>query len=151
LLPTKTYKYPQAIISRSMSKMRRVSDFANRLKEYIEIHNMTYAVLSNLTGENSQTLNRYVLGQRIPKIDSAIRIAEALGVSPMWLQGYDEPMYCSTHHNEKLNESERKLINEFRKLNAEGQEASIDYIKYLTTLIKYKKCNSSKFSDSKET
>lgn len=40
---------------------------------------------------NPQTLNRYVLGQREPKIGTAAAIARSLGVDPLWLQGFNVP------------------------------------------------------------
>lgn len=39
-----------------------------------------------------QTLSRYELEQRVPKIDTAVEIAESLGINPLWLQGYNVPM-----------------------------------------------------------
>jgi transcriptional regulator with XRE-family HTH domain len=126
-------------------EMNRVSTFAERLKEYMKMHNdMSYAMLAKITGENPQTLNRYVLGKRSPKIDSVISIATKLGVSPMWLQGYDEPM-IPNHETaeEKFSETELELIKQFRSLNKDGQQAAIDYMNYLTTLAKYKKCDCS--------
>jgi transcriptional regulator with XRE-family HTH domain len=120
--------------------MNRVSTFAERLKEYMRIHNMSYVMLAKMTGENPQTLNRYVLGKRSPKIDSAIYIAAKLGVSPMWLQGYDEPMIEKKESTKDiLSESELQLIQKFRNLNDDGKQAALEYMNYLTTLSKYKK------------
>ena len=69
--------------------MDRVSTISKRLKDYRSETNKTLADLSRITGIPAQTLNRYELGQRIPKIDAAVKIAEAIGVNPLWLQGYD--------------------------------------------------------------
>lgn len=68
--------------------MERVSTFAERLKEYMDTNDMTYDELSKKADTPAQTLNRYVLGQRIPKIDAATDIAAKLGVNSLWLQGY---------------------------------------------------------------
>lgn len=35
----------------------------------------------------AQTLNRYELGQRKPKIDTAVEIAESLNINPLWVFG----------------------------------------------------------------
>ena len=69
--------------------MDRLSTFAKRLKMYREYKNITLSDLERITGIPAQTLNRYELAQRTPKIDIANIIAEKLGVSPLWLQGYD--------------------------------------------------------------
>jgi transcriptional regulator with XRE-family HTH domain len=71
--------------------MEQISAFADRLKEYMDLHQMTYDDLSKITKVPAQTLNRYVLGQRIPKIDAATEIARKIGVSPLWLQGFNVP------------------------------------------------------------
>lgn len=69
--------------------MKRVSDFASRLKEYREQSGLTQLDMSKQCGIPYQTLSRYELRQRIPKVDTAVEIAEALGINPLWLQGYD--------------------------------------------------------------
>jgi toxin-antitoxin system, antitoxin component, xre family len=87
--------------------MQLVSNFAERLKEYMHQHDMTFDTLSKKTGIPAQTLNRYSLGQRIPKVDVAADIAIKLNVDPLWLQGFD------THEDAK-NEKEafkNKLID----------------------------------------
>ena len=72
--------------------MDRTSAVSKRLKEYREIHGLTLSELSAKCGVPAQTLNRYELEQRIPKIDTAVSIAEALGINPLWLQGYSTPL-----------------------------------------------------------
>lgn len=72
--------------------MDRVTSFAKRIKEYREDHDLTLAEMEKITGVPAQTINRYELEQRHPKIDVAISIAEKLGVNALWLQGYDVPV-----------------------------------------------------------
>lgn len=72
--------------------MERVSNISKRLKEYRERFNLTQLDISKKCGIPYQTLSRYELGQRKPKIDTAVEIAEALGINPLWLQGYNVPM-----------------------------------------------------------
>ena len=72
--------------------MERVSDVSQRLKEYRDKMNFTLSEVSQKCSVPAQTLNRYELGQRKPKIDTAVEIAEALNINPLWLQGYDVPM-----------------------------------------------------------
>ena len=71
--------------------MNVISSFGERLKALREQKNMTLADVADITGIPAPTLNRYELGQRTPKITMANIIAEKLGVSSMWLQGYDVP------------------------------------------------------------
>lgn len=72
--------------------MKQISSIASRIREYREREDLTLAEMAQITGVPAQTLNRYELGKRAPKIDVAVQIAERLGVNPLWLQGYDVPV-----------------------------------------------------------
>lgn len=67
------------------------SNLGQRLRLVMEEGGLSYEQLGDLLGMNPQTLNRYVLGQREPKAKTATAMAVALGVAPLWLQGYDVP------------------------------------------------------------
>lgn len=69
--------------------MKKVTEFSERLKAYRTSHGLSFADLEALTGIPAQTLNRYELGQRVPKIDMAYDIAQKLGVNLLWLQGFE--------------------------------------------------------------
>lgn len=71
--------------------MEQVSTFGARLRVLMTEQGETYLSLAQRLHMNPQTLNRYVLEQRSPKVTSAAAIAGALGVNPLWLQGYDVP------------------------------------------------------------
>ncbi|MBC8586086.1 helix-turn-helix domain-containing protein [Youxingia wuxianensis] len=73
--------------------MERLSNVSARLKEYRDIKGLTLSDLEKLINIPAQTLNRYELSQRVPKIDTAIEIAEKLSINPLWLQGYNVGMY----------------------------------------------------------
>ena len=70
--------------------MERESSLGGRLRRLMEEEGLSYEQLGERLGMNPQTLNRYVLGQREPKIGTASAMA-ALGVDPLWLLGYDVP------------------------------------------------------------
>lgn len=72
--------------------MERISNIAQRLKEYRERFGLTLSDVSKKCKIPMQTLSRYELEQRVPKIDTAVEIAESLGINPLWLQGYNVPM-----------------------------------------------------------
>ena len=71
--------------------MEQESTFGARLRGLMEERGLSYEQLGTLLGRNPQTLNRYVLGRREPKIGTAAAIARALGVDPLLPQGYDVP------------------------------------------------------------
>lgn len=79
--------------------MERISDVSRRLKEYRDKFGVTLADISAKCNIPAQTLNRYELGQRTPKIDTAVEIAESLKINPLWLQGYDVPMIDALPNN----------------------------------------------------
>ena len=71
--------------------MVQESSFGARLRALMEEQGWSYEQLGARLGMNAQTLNRYVLRRREPKIGTAAAMALALGVDPLWLQGYDVP------------------------------------------------------------
>lgn len=69
--------------------MNRTSTFANRIKEYRVLNKLTLAEMSQKTGIPAQTINRYELGQHVPKVDTAAEMADILNINILWLLGYD--------------------------------------------------------------
>lgn len=106
--------------------MTRIATFAIRLKEYRETNDLTLADMESKTGIPAQTINRYELGQRIPKIDTAIAIADALNINPLWLQGYnvDIKRPASGNGNEP---SDQELINLWKSLAPEDVLRAKDF------------------------
>lgn len=71
--------------------MKQESSIGARLRTVMAEQGLSYEQLGERLHMNPQTLNRYVLGQREPKIGTAAAMAHALGVDPLWLQGFDVP------------------------------------------------------------
>lgn len=105
--------------------MDRITTFATRLKEYREQFSLTLAEISARTGVPAQTLNRYELSQRIPKIDTANEIAEKLSINSLWLQGYDVPIdvFGEPAETDGLSESVIQLIEVAKTLSDEEASA----------------------------
>lgn len=68
---------------------KKVNSFAARLKQTRSEKGMTLEEFSKLIDIPAQTINRYELEQRVPKIDVVEKIAEKLALNPLWIQGYD--------------------------------------------------------------
>lgn len=107
--------------------MKRVATIASRLKEYRNSNRLTLADFSEMTGVPAQTLNRYELGQRAPKIDVAVEIAESLSINPLWLQGYDvsiekEPTFANEGG---LRKKERLIYERLSRLNSENLDIAL--------------------------
>ena len=75
--------------------MEIVSTFGKRLSEFRSEKDLTLEELGNVTDIPPQTLNRYELGYRTPKVDTASDIAVAIGVNPLWLNGFDVSQYLA--------------------------------------------------------
>lgn len=72
--------------------MSKISTFACRLRELLEIKGITKAELSRITGINKSSLTHYVKGDWEGKQDAVYAIATAMGVNEAWIMGYDVPM-----------------------------------------------------------
>ena len=104
--------------------MKRVSKISERIKQYRERMDWTLADMEEKTSCPAQTLNRYELGQRIPKIDTAIELAEKLSINPLWLQGYDVPCdFSESEDGQNLSSEENAHIQKYRLLDPYGKEA----------------------------
>lgn len=68
------------------------SDFASRLSLALDLRNMKAADLSKQTGVSEGTISCYINGKYEAKQNRVRVFADALGVNPVWLMGYDVPM-----------------------------------------------------------
>ena len=100
--------------------MEQESTFGARLRGLMEERGLSYEQLGTLLGRNPQTLNRYVLGRREPRIGTAASIARALEVDPLWLQGYDVPRTPPSAGIDLLQQGAVELIHVPSGLGAVG-------------------------------
>lgn len=107
--------------------MEKVSNVGARIKEYRETENLTLMDIEKLTGIRAQTLNRYELNQRKPKIDIAIDIAEKLNINPLWLLGYDVGIEPVSAKNALI----EHILYGIAQLTPENQERLSDYLALL--------------------
>lgn len=64
----------------------------NRIAEALTIRNMKQVELAEKTGISKGTINNWLKQRYQPKQKALYTLANALGVSEMWLAGYDVPM-----------------------------------------------------------
>lgn len=74
----------------------KISTFAVRFREALEIRHMTQTELHERTGIGKGSISTYLKGTWKPKQDKVDLIAQALRVDPAWLMGYDVPMDPAT-------------------------------------------------------
>lgn len=66
-----------------------MEDLKDRLKKALNSKGWTGADLARASGVNKSEVSRYLHGQVVPKQTKIGKMAEALGVSPAWLLGFD--------------------------------------------------------------
>ena len=75
-----------------MKKSERVATTPERLREAMKLAGKKQIDLAQETGLSHSTISRYLSGNVEPRQDAATKLAAVLGVSEMWLWGYDVPM-----------------------------------------------------------
>lgn len=73
----------------SNNNYKKVSSTASRLREALDAAGMKQADLVRKTGLDRGAVSSYLSGKYEPKQMSTHKMARALGVSEMWLVGYD--------------------------------------------------------------
>lgn len=74
-----------------MKEYERSSSTPERLKEAMRAANMKQVDIASATGLSKGTISRYLSGEVEPRRDAVHKLAVALGVTEMWLYGYDVP------------------------------------------------------------
>ena len=115
-----------------------MATFKERLELALRNANMNQETLAKLTGIKKGLFPQWKNGKAKPKIETARKMAEILGVDANWLRGDD------------IDTKETKLVDNYRKLNELGQEKAFDYIEDLTEQEKYTKRNSCVLKNEKQ-
>ena len=74
----------------------KVATFARRLREGLDVREMTQAELAKRSGISKSSISRYIKGDWEGKQSAVYELAKALGVTEAWLMGYDVPMESDT-------------------------------------------------------
>ena len=72
------------------------SETAKRLTTAMSLANITQQELSDRSGVGKASISQYCNGSHAPSNVSAGKMAKVLGVSPVWLMGFDVPMERTT-------------------------------------------------------
>lgn len=99
-----------------------MTEVKDRLREALLINGMTASELAKKSGLNKGAISKYLKGTVIPKQSAIGVMADALGVSPAWLLGYDVPIKEDEIDLNKLNETNRALLTGYFKALLDSQE-----------------------------
>lgn len=114
-----------------------VEPCAVRLRRALDIRNMRQSDLCEKTKIPKSAISHYLSGSFVPKQDRAFIIAQALGVDPAWLMGYDVPMEKKEEPEEKKNspdelqltEGDRELFEVLKLIPADHRRVILDMIR----------------------
>lgn len=102
---------------------------ATRIKKALSIRNMTQTELCARAKISKSSLSEYLSGKYIPRQDKVFILAQALGVDPVWLWGYDVPMETQKEISPgkvELTEGEKMMLSVFRLIPEEQQRAFLE-------------------------
>lgn len=118
----------------------KVSTTAERLKEYMDKHNLKQVDILAKTEPyckkynvkmNKSDISQYLSGKTEPGQDKLVVLAKALNVSEIWLMGYDEDDANVKQYNEDEDEKIAILNRNAKKLTPEQRQQLIDMAKVL--------------------
>lgn len=98
-----------------------IDKFSKRLNLALSKSGMSAAELSRKTGLSESIIASYRAGRYAPKQSRLYTIAQALGVTPGWLLGYDSD-------SQNLDNAIADLMSQ---MTEEQKSQALDYIKYL--------------------
>lgn len=102
---------------------------AIRIKKALSIRNMTQTELCAKAKISKSSLSEYLSGKYIPRQDKVFILAQALGVDPVWLWGYDVPMETQKEVSPgelQLTEGEKMMLSVFRLIPEEQQRVFLE-------------------------
>lgn len=117
--------------------------FINRLKSIMSERKITQSELSKRNGIRQSSISDWLNGRYEPKQDKIYLIAQALGVSPSWLLGYDEttsnqtegyyvdPETAEFAEYLRTRPEARLLFSASRGISKEDMEKAVEYIELL--------------------
>lgn len=106
-----------------------MKDIKDRLKEALQIRDMTAAELSKKSGIAKGSISKYLNGVVVPKQSAIGEMAKALNVSPAWLMGYEVNMEPQKSVAQALIEN---ISNgNIQKLNEQNQARLMAYYQAL--------------------
>jgi len=90
---------------------KRNATTPDRIREALRLSGKKQIDLSRETGIDKGSISNYIAGRYEPKNEAIYKMALALGVSEMWLWGYDVPMERSKEqkNNDAFNDIVRRL------------------------------------------
>lgn len=103
-----------------------------RLARALAIRGMKQSELCEKTKIPKSAISQYLSGLFEPKQDRLHIIAQALGVDPVWLMGFDVPMEKAKENSPtepELSEGEKMMLKLFRQIPKELQPDALEMLR----------------------
>lgn len=111
------------IIFKVKGKIMKITDSKHRLKELLDILNLSQTEFCKRCGLNKSALSNYLNGDREPRQDKLSLIADAFKISPSWLMGYDVPLIPEKLVTSDLTQTEQDIVKAYRSASPDTQIA----------------------------
>ena len=121
-----------------------MSTLGERLKIALKNKNMKQSVLAYRTGIDRSYITNYISGKYEPKSATLNKMAEILGVSSAWLDGYDVPMHAD--QSAVYDENSPHGV----KIPVLGKVAAVIHIEAITEILDYEEIDSAMLKDGSE-
>ena len=117
------------------------------IRKFRKEKNLTQKQLGDLCNPKIAEANirKYELGKANPKVETLERIANALGIPPMSLLGFEDnlniPDIDSAIYDFSNEETKRaiEMLSDYKKLNEKGRQKAVEYTNDLTHIEEYTK------------
>lgn len=107
-----------------------MSDFGFRIKKIRDERHMSLDEFADFLGTSKQNLSRYERGEVIPKISTAYKIAQKLGVSLSYLNGNDE-VEKAPAEDPVIDQQRERMDFIFSALSEDDRNRLLDYAEIL--------------------
>lgn len=118
-----------------------------RIKEARIQANLSQKDLADKLGVSASMIGQYETHARVPKYETQLRIANALGIDPylifsdsqrmLYVEGEAGVITDKLNQGYKFSDYEAKLISAFSLLNHDGQAKAIERVEELAEIPKY--------------
>ncbi|WP_373100503.1 MULTISPECIES: helix-turn-helix domain-containing protein [Pasteurellaceae] len=96
---------------------------SKRLKQVLEVKNMTITEFSNVTGISYRSAMNYLNEGRDPNVDALVKIHKGLKISITWLLTGNGAMFQAATQENNISAQEEKLIADYRTMPDNLKEA----------------------------
>jgi len=102
----------------------KVSTSQERIRQLMDMYNLTLSDLAKRTGLAKSTLSYYINGKSIPRQEQISQIADAFNINPAWLMGYDVKLpYKMEQDNFVITPEEMQMVVEYRLADENTKES----------------------------